>query len=56
MGDASIKGKSPILLPKKKPRKGPEPSITEAFPIVKPIAKVLKNLKETIYEGKGGKV
>ena len=56
MGDASIKGKSPILLPKKKPRKGPEPSITEAFPIVKPIAKVLKNLKETIYEGKGVKL
>jgi len=53
MGDKSIKGQSPILLPKKKPKKGSKPSVTEAFPIVKPVAKVLKKLKERIYEGKG---
>jgi len=43
-------GSKDVVVPPKKPRK----EIIKD-PILKPISKVLKNLKETIYEGKGMK-
>ena len=50
-GFISGKKKGGVILPKKRPK---DKKLVEPFsdPVTKPIHKVLKHLKETIYEGK----